>query len=92
MPLEKEIDDNNAAITTLRGEFKDGKPTEEQTKRQNELEAKVDEARNKEVKEISDYAATIPTVSQLIDLALLGNGLLRGEDLSRFIARSISLL
>ena len=92
VPLEKEIDDNNAAITTLRGEFKDGKPTEEQTKRQNELEAKVDEARNKEVKEISDYAATIPTVSQLIDLALLGNGLLRGEDLSRFIARSISLL
>ncbi len=28
----------------------------------------------------------------MVDLALLGNGLLRGADLSRFIARSFELM
>ena len=31
-------------------------------------------------------------VSQLIDLALLGNGLLRGEALTKFIKRSVDLI
>jgi hypothetical protein len=31
-------------------------------------------------------------VGQIIDLALLGNGMLRGADLSKFISRSLSLL
>ncbi len=41
---------------------------------------------------IGQYAATQPIVKQLIDLALLGNGLLKGHDLSEFIKRSINLL
>ena len=32
------------------------------------------------------------TVSQLIDLALLGNGMLKGEALSQFIKRSVELI
>ena len=41
---------------------------------------------------LADYAANVPQVRQLIDLALLGNGLLRGRQLSDFIARSVSLI
>ena len=38
------------------------------------------------------YGEQNPVVPQLIDLALLQNGLLRGEALSRFIARSVDLI
>lgn len=40
----------------------------------------------------STYAAGNKTVSQLIDLALLSNGMLKGEALSRFIKRSVDLI
>ncbi|MBD5191350.1 MAG: molecular chaperone HtpG [Bacteroidales bacterium] len=91
-PLEKKIDDSNSEITALRAAFKDGKPTAEQEKQQQELEADVANARADEEKIISDYAAKTPLVGQLIDLALLGNGLLKGEALSKFIRRSVDLL
>lgn len=41
---------------------------------------------------MADYAAGVAEVGQLIDLALLGNGMLRGADLQRFISRSLSIL
>lgn len=91
-PLEKKIDDSNSELTALRANIKDGKPTAEQEKQQQELEADVAKARGEEEKIISDYAANTPLVSQLIDLALLGNGLLKGEALSKFIRRSVELL
>ena len=57
-----------------------------------DLEKKVSELRDAENKTISEFAATQPRVKQLIDLALLGNGLLRGSDLSSFISRSVELM
>ena len=41
---------------------------------------------------LGQYAEGNPLISQLIDLALLQNGLLRGEALSRFVNRSIELM
>ena len=38
------------------------------------------------------YAAQNDLVHQLIDLALLQNGLLKGESLTRFVKRSVDLL
>lgn len=40
----------------------------------------------------SAYAAENKSVKQLIDLALLSNGMLKGEALSRFIKRSVDLI
>ena len=53
---------------------------------------KVAELRVEANKVISEYAASNKKVSQLIDLALLSNGLLKGEALSNFIKRSIQLI
>ena len=39
-----------------------------------------------------DYAKGEAVVGQLIDLALLANGMLRGEQLAKFIERSTDLL
>ena len=41
---------------------------------------------------LADYAAKNDTVHQLIDLALLQNGMLRGEALDKFLARSIEMI
>lgn len=91
-PLENIVTEKNNEITTLRSQAKDGKLDAEQQKRSEELEGEVNKARDEQTAIISEYAKTVPTVSQLIDLALLGNGLLRGQALSRFIERSVSLL
>ena len=53
---------------------------------------KVAELRDDANKVIADYAASNNKVSQLIDLALLSNGLLKGEALSNFIKRSVQLI
>ena len=49
------------------------------------LEQKRDEA-------LASYAAKQEKMSQLVDLALLSQGLLKGESLSQFINRSLDLL
>ncbi len=41
---------------------------------------------------LESYGAENKTVRQLIDLALLANNMLRGEDLSSFVKRSVELL
>ena len=40
----------------------------------------------------TDYAANNKIVHELIDLALLQNGMLKGESLSAFIHRSVELI
>lgn len=90
-PLLKQIDDTNAEISTLRGDGKESPEAETQQKI-NDLEKEVSDIRDNQEKIVSEYAATDKTVKQIIDLALLGNGLLKGADLSAFIERSYSLL
>lgn len=86
-PMQADIDAKNAEITKLR-ESKE----ETDKKRSIELEKEVADIRDAMTKEISGYAATQPLVKQLIDLALLGNGLLKGAQLSDFIRRSVEML
>lgn len=86
-PIQNAIDEKNAEITKLRAD-KDADPD----KKSDALENEVTKLREEMTNAISAYASEQPLVKQLIDLALLGNGLLRGEDLSNFINRSVSLL
>ena len=91
-PLEQAVDRDNAEIERLRSEAKDGKLDAEAEQRTKELTEAVQKSRDEQTEIIKTYAATQPVARQLIDLALLGNGLLRGRDLSDFIARSVSLI
>lgn len=91
-PLEDQVEADNARIEEIRKVEKDGKPDAEQQQQTADLQAAVGKARDRQEELIKEYAATQPVVRQLIDLALLGNGLLRGKDLSEFISRSVSLL
>lgn len=90
-PLMQRTDEANDTITRLRGDGKET-PDAETSQKIKDLEKTVADTRAEQEKIVADYAKTNPTVRQLVDLALLGNGLLRGADLSAFIDRSYSLL
>jgi len=53
---------------------------------------KVNELREQRKRILSSYAAGNKLVHELIDLALLSNGMLKGEALSKFIKRSIQMI
>ena len=91
-PLLDSIAANNDKIKALRDASKDKSMSDDYTKQTSELESANAKSRDEMVTVASDYAKTQPVVRQLIDLALLGTGLLKGEALSAFIKRSVSLL
>ena len=53
---------------------------------------KIDELVEQRNSILSEYAGGNKLVSQLIDLALLANGMLKGEALSQFIKRSVQMI
>ena len=92
-PINEDIKATNNVINALRDLKKDDKDlTDEQKKDLEENEKKVGELRDKRNAVITAYAAGQDVVKQLIDIALLGNGLLKGESLNTFLKRSVSLL
>ncbi|MDE6090898.1 MAG: molecular chaperone HtpG [Duncaniella sp.] len=91
-PINAAIDADNEKITVLRSEIKDNKPTDEQQTQEKSLTDGIEKNRKEKEEIIAAYAAEQPVVKQAIDLALLANGLLRGRDLSDFIARSVKML
>ena len=92
-PVNNELKATNSVIEAIKSLDKDGKGVPEDKKADLKTnEDKATELRAKKDELISKYAAGNDTVKQLIDIALLGNGLLKGEALSNFLKRSVSLL
>ena len=92
-PVNDELKATNSVIEAIKSLDKDGKGVPEDKKADLKTnEDKATELRAKKDELISKYAAGNDTVKQLIDIALLGNGLLTGEALSNFLKRSVSLL
>ncbi|MDE5559340.1 MAG: hypothetical protein K2I84_01635, partial [Bacteroidales bacterium] len=57
-----------------------------------ELQKQIAEVEKEEREQLRQYAAGDKTIGQLIDLALLSNGLLKGEALHTFLKRSVDLM
>lgn len=93
-PLRRKVDELNEEITSLRTDLKE-KKEEDKAEAEQKIAANEKEAgdlRKQQEDIIAAYAAKVPVVRQIIDLALLKGNMLKGEELSRFIARSVSLL
>lgn len=90
-PLEEKVNADNARLEEL-SKNTEKAPEAEVQKQKDELRDAVTKARSEQEEIIGRYAATMPQVRQLIDIALLQAGLLRGRDLSEFIARSFELV
>ncbi len=94
-PVLAELKGLNARLAALRQSQKD-KKAEEITQEEKDEMAKTEKAVSEETEKkngiIADYAASNQIVKQLIDLALLQNGMLKGAGLDAFLKRSIDLL
>ncbi len=94
-PIEAEIKGLSARQAVMRQE-QDKKKKEEITEEEKEELRKCGEDIRAEEKKLDDilgeYGEKSEKVSQLIDLALLQNGLLQGEALSKFVRRSVDFI
>lgn len=94
-PVRKEMDEVNKLRENLRKK-QEGKKGEEisiaEKDEAEELNKKWDGLKAQKESVFVDYAARNKMVRQLIDLALLQNGMLKGEALNNFVKRSIDLL
>ncbi|MDE5789775.1 MAG: molecular chaperone HtpG [Muribaculaceae bacterium] len=92
-PIREEIEKNNTEIQDLRKRLSEKDADKDGINKQiSDLEEQVGKDRDREESAIKEYANGVANVKQIIDLALLQSGLLKGEALSAFIKRSVSLL
>lgn len=66
--------------------------TQEEKDDVQKTEKAIDEQRNKKNQILGDYAKGNNVVHQLLDLALLQNGMLKGEALDKFLKRSVEMI
>ena len=94
-PVEAELKGLEARHTALESAFKDKKEEEisaddrEMLKQCNDS---ISEQKQKEKEIFSAYAKGNRTISQLLDIALLQNGQLKGAALDKFIKRSVDMI
>jgi molecular chaperone HtpG len=94
-PVESEIKGQQARLAALNQQTEKKKPeeiTQEEKDDKAATQKAIDEQKEKKQQLISDYAKGNDLVHQLIDLALLQNGMLKGAALDAFLKRSISLI
>ena len=94
-PIRSEIKGLQAREAALRQAQGKKKPEEVTQNEKDELkntEEELTKQRNEKNTVIADYAKNNNAIHQLIDLALLQNGLLKGAALDKFIKRSVDLI
>ncbi|MCC8199616.1 MAG: molecular chaperone HtpG [Tannerellaceae bacterium] len=94
-PIQADIKGWEARQADLQEEQSKKKDEEISAQEKEDLEntrRKIDELHNQQNEILAAYASQNKMVSQLIDLALLSNGMLKGEALSCFIKRSVQMI
>ena len=94
-PIESEIKGLEARLAALR-QNQEKKKAEEISAQEKEdvklTESSLSEQREAKRTILKEYATNNNVVSQLIDLALLQNGMLKGAALNKFLKRSVDLI
>ena len=94
-PIEAELKGLQARLDALRqsqGKKKHEEVTQEENDDLQNTEKAINEQRDKKNKVLADYAGNNKIVHELIDLALLQNGMLKGEALDKFVKRSVEMI
>ena len=92
---DKKIESLRNQLSSLETLLKDKKSeeyTDEERTQKSDLEAKIDEKLRQRTELLREEGRKNILVKQLIDLALLSNGMLKGESLAAFIRRSVKLI
>jgi len=88
----KPIEDTKADLDKNLKDKKDEEIPQADKDRRAELEGKIKEFQDKQQEILTNFGKENKIVRQLIDIALLSNNMLKGEDLNKFVKRSIELL
>jgi len=94
-PIQEEMNEVDQHRTELKEKQKGKKDDEISTEEKDEvngLDKKWEELKKKKEDVYANYASKNKIVRQLIDLALLQNGMLKGEALNNFVKRSIEII
>ena len=94
-PIEAEIKGLSARQAVLRQEQDKKKPEEITQEEKDDLKQCGDNIQAEKKKKddiLAGYAKDNTLVNQLVDLALLQNGMLKGEALTRFVKRSLEMI
>ena len=94
-PILSELKGQQARLAALRQNQDKKKPEELTQEEKDDLqntEKAIDEQKNKQTEVIEAYAKGNNVVHQLIDLALLQNGMLKGKALDEFLKRSVDMI
>ena len=94
-PVESEIKGQEARLAAIRQQQEKKKAdelTQEEKDDKANTEKAIQEQKDKKQQILADYAKGNSIVHQLIDLALLQNGMLKGEALDKFLKRSVDLI
>jgi molecular chaperone HtpG len=95
VPVMGELKGLSARLAALHQGQSGKKPediTQEEKDDVQKTEKAIDEQRNKKNQILGDYAKGNNVVHQLLDLALLQNGMLKGEALDKFLKRSVEMI
>ena len=94
-PIEAELKGQEARLAAIQQQ-QEKKKYDELTQDDKDIKAEtekaVQEQKDKKQSVLCGFAAENPIVHQLIDLALLQNGMLKGEALDKFLKRSVDLI
>ena len=94
-PIDFEIKENEGKKTEI-DELNKGKKEDEipqvDKDRKKEYDDKINGLRKQKQELLQEYGKGNQVVGQLIDLALLANGLLKGEALNKFVKRSVEVI
>ena len=94
-PIESEIKGQEARLAALNQQTEGKKPEEISQEVKDDkanTQKAIDEQKDKKQNIINGFAVNNDIVHQLIDLALLQNGMLKGEALDKFLQRSVELI
>ena len=94
-PVLSEIKGQEARMAALRQQQSNKKPeeiTQEEKDDMANTQKAIDEQKSKKAEILTGYAKGNSIVHQLIDLALLQNGMLKGAALAAFLKRSVDLI
>jgi molecular chaperone HtpG len=88
----KPLQDNKAELDKANQGKKEEEIPQSDKDRIAELDTKIKEFEDKQEQVLSKFGKDNKIVRQLVDIALLSNNMLKGEDLNKFVKRSIELL
>ena len=94
-PIEGEIKGQEARLAALNQQTEGKKPeeiTQEIKDDKANTQKTIDEQKEKKEGVLRSFAEKNDVIHQLIDLALLQNGMLKGEALDKFLRRSVELI